>query len=81
MKIKITGNDWKNCYLHEKPDRKKQVIDDLQKEVDELDGVVIFEEIFEIEVSDHSSAVEIFQVKEINYAKNIIVFSYNGGAS
>ena len=79
MTIVIIGHNWETCYLHEMPERKQQVLYDLQNKIDE-DMIIPFI-IIEVDVSDHSSAVEMFQVENISYRDDSVILSYAGGAS
>ena len=79
--IFITGKDWETCYLQlpESIDRKIQVLDDLGIEVEQRQECFQKGDIFCIDVLDHSSAYEMFEVKEITDDR--ITFIYSGGAS
>ena len=79
MKITIVGVDWETCYLHDMPERKKQVLDDLKIKVEK--DLIVPCEIIEIDVADHSSATEMFQVEDIRITENSVILSYAGGVS
>ncbi len=82
-RIIISGDGWKNCYLHDKDckDRKKQVLRDLSSIVRNNVSIMANEDLLTVECKDHSSAFEQFEVVGINHNKTLIRIVYHGGGS
>lgn len=79
--INITGRSWVTCYLQEMPNRKNQVLDDLQKEIDSRGSISVAGDQFEIDVLDHSMAFEFFEIVNIDQKAYTVEMIYTGGAS
>lgn len=81
MKANIIGEDWEGCYLNEfesSAGRRKQVLEDLDKE---LENPHVVGEIISIDCTDHSTACEQFEVIAIFPKSKIVKLEYIGGAS
>ena len=79
--IVITGFDWESCYLHDVPKRKKQVLDDLIIEVNKMGLCITPGDQLEVEVKDHSSALEFFSVESVDTENMNLTLNYAGGIS
>ncbi len=77
----IIGDEWDRCYLHETPERKRQILKDLQIEVDQKGPSLVSGYIIDIDVKDHSMAVELFEVISVFKRSKIVKVEYAGGAS
>jgi len=81
IKIELSGNDWFNCYLHDMPKRKNQVMDDLAKHINNNFAFLKAGHEIWIAVKDHSMAEENFTVMSIDFKTGDIKLSYSGGVS
>ena len=79
--ITITGYDWNTCYLHYAPNTKTQVLNDLQKEIDERGSISIVGDQFQIDVVNHSVAMEFFKIINIDQDIMTVEMEYEGGIS
>lgn len=81
MNINIIGNDWDTCYLQKKSveKRKKQVIRDLEKYVNE--HTISKDDLITIDLEDHSTGFEQFIVAAVFPKSKLVKLVYLGGGS
>ncbi|MDA3809617.1 MAG: hypothetical protein PF518_04720 [Spirochaetaceae bacterium] len=81
MRAFIVGEDWKRCYLTDggSEERKMQVLVDLNKYV--THNTIQVGDLITIDLADHSTGFEQFEIKGIFPRSEIVRLVYIGGGS